>query len=168
VLLPVFAGEDQLGLRVVQRFNEVRQELICDRQLVLVPTLGRLEVPCQRLMPSRGTILPFAIATFRKRGAQVVDYDIPNEMTLAKYMHLVQAVLLAARGSSDPEIAELAYAVHNLPDLLMRWSDMDEAAQLAALQRFESTYPRWGGHFTGIARKGAPPGWQARWTPRSK
>lgn len=95
-----------------------------------------------------------------------MKYELPDEITLAKYMHLLQAVLLAARGSADPQMADLGYAVHNLPDLLLRWRDMDEAAQYGALRRFEELHPQWAGHFTSILEKGAPPNWQTKWTKR--
>jgi hypothetical protein len=78
-------------------------------------------------------------------------------------MHLLYAVLLAARSSSDPEIAKLGYAVHKLPDLLLRWSDMVEGEQLAALLRFEADHPRWAGHFTRILEGDPSSDWQNRW-----
>lgn len=84
----------------------------------------------------------------------VTSYELPDPATLAKYMHLLQAVLIAIRGSTDPEAADLAYAVHNLPDLLLRWSDMDEAAPASALRRFEAKYPRWRAQFTRILEEG--------------
>jgi hypothetical protein len=95
------------------------------------------------------------------------EYELPDEATLAKYMHLLSTVLLAARNSADPQLADLAYAVHNLPDLLLRWSDMNEMSQGAALRRFESKYPEWAGHFTKILETGAPPNWQLRWTKQA-
>jgi hypothetical protein len=92
-----------------------------------------------------------------------MKYELPDEATLAKYMHLLQTVLLAARGSTDPQVAELAYSVHNVPDLLLRWRDMDEPSQYGALRRFEAHHPRWAGHFTKILEAGAPPDWQLKW-----
>jgi len=97
-----------------------------------------------------------------------MNYQLPDEATLAKYIHLLQAVLLAARGSTDPAVVDLAYAVHNLPDLLMRWPDLDEASQAGALRRFEEKHPEWAGHFSGILERGAPPGWQLKWTRPEK
>lgn len=96
------------------------------------------------------------------------DSVLPDEATLAKYMHLMQEVLLAIRGSPDREAADLAYAIHNLPDLLMRWPDLNEKAQAGAMRRFESLHPRWAGHFTGILEGGAPAGWQLKWTKRTE
>jgi hypothetical protein len=92
-----------------------------------------------------------------------MTYELPDKATLAKYMHLLQSVLLAARSSSDPEVADLAYAVHNLPDLLLRWKDMDEQSQHGALRRFEKQHPRWAGHFTKTLEAGAPPDWPLKW-----
>jgi hypothetical protein len=97
-----------------------------------------------------------------------VKYELPDEDTLAKYMHLLQAVLIAIRTSPDPEAADLADAVHNLPDLLMRWSDANEDWQAGALRRIEAKHPQWKGHFTGIMERGAPPGWQLKWTKPEK
>jgi hypothetical protein len=93
-----------------------------------------------------------------------MKYELPDEDTLGKYMHLLYAVLLATRSSADPELAQLGYAVHNLPDLLLRWSDMVQGEQLAALQRFETDHPRWAGHFTGILEGAPSVDWQNRWT----
>ena len=97
-----------------------------------------------------------------------MKYELPDEATLAKYMHLLQTVLLAARGSSDPEVADLAHAVHNLPDLLLRWRDMDEPSQYGALRRCEALHPRWAGHFTKILESGAPPDWQLKWKKQAE
>ena len=74
-------------------------------------------------------------------GEKSMQYDLPDEETLAKYMALLQRVLITAKNSTDPEVAELAYAVHNLPDLLLRWPDMDERNQAESLRRFEARYP---------------------------
>ena len=87
----------------------------------------------------------------------------PDEATLAKYMALLQAVLIAIRTSPDREASDLADAVHNLPDLLTRASDLNEDWQADALRQLEAKYPRWKGYFTGILDRGAPPGWQQRW-----
>jgi hypothetical protein len=97
-----------------------------------------------------------------------MSYELPDEAMLAKYMHLLQAVLIAIRSSPDREASDLAYAVHNLPDLLMRWSDLDEDSQAEALRQIEAKHPRWKGHFTGILERGAPPGWQATWSKPEK
>ena len=95
------------------------------------------------------------------------DSVLPDEATLAKYMHLMQAALLAIRASPDREAADLAYAIHNLPDLLMRWPELDEKEQAGAMRRFEAQHPRWAGHFTGILKGGAPTRWQLKWTRRA-
>ncbi|MEW5741903.1 MAG: hypothetical protein AB1938_23515 [Myxococcota bacterium] len=58
--------------------------------------------------------------------------------------------------------------MHDLPDLLLRWPDMKEDWQAAALRAFEAKHPRWQGHFTRILEEGAPDGWQLIWRPRRK
>jgi hypothetical protein len=97
-----------------------------------------------------------------------MKYELPDEATLAKYMHLLQAVLIAIRTCPDREASDLADAVHNLPDLLMRSSDLNEDWQADALRDIEAKHPRWKGHFTGILERGAPPGWQLKWTKPEK
>jgi hypothetical protein len=97
-----------------------------------------------------------------------VAYELPDEVTLAKYMHLLQMVLLSIRNAPEREGQDLAYAVHNLPDLLMRWSDLREQSVMSALRRFEAQYPAWKGRFTGILERGAPEGWQLKWTKPQK
>lgn len=74
-----------------------------------------------------------------------MKYELPDEETLAKYMHLLQAVLLAIRNAPQAEASALADAVHNLPDLLLRWPDFDQENQAANFRRIEETYPRWRG-----------------------
>ena len=56
-------------------------------------------------------------------------YQLPDEETLGKYMCMLRRVLVQARlraYQSDPQIADLLDAVENVPDLLLRWDDMDE------------------------------------------
>jgi len=77
-----------------------------------------------------------------------MTYDVPDAPTLAKYLDLLTRVLIAIRGSADEEAADLAYAVHNLPALLLRWRDRNEEEQLTAILRFERKYPKWGDHFS--------------------
>lgn len=95
-----------------------------------------------------------------------MKYELPDEDTLAKYMHLLQAVLIAIRTTRDREASDLADAVHNLPDLLLRWPDFNEQEQAEALRRIEEKHPNWRGHFSRILEQGAPPGWQLKWTKR--
>jgi len=58
-------------------------------------------------------------------------------------------------------------AVHDLPDLLLRWPEMNEAWVEPDFQRFEVTYPERGARpFSSILAHRAPDGWQLRWRRR--
>jgi hypothetical protein len=55
----------------------------------------------------------------------------PDGETLVRYLALLQTVFVRARlraYETDPQLAELLDAVHNIPDLLCRWSDMNESS----------------------------------------
>lgn len=86
-------------------------------------------------------------------------HDLPKPETLAKYMCLLHTVLVRARSrlyDTDPQVAELLDAVENLPDLLLRWSDMDEGMVRDAFEDLERRYPEWASQFTRILINGAP------------
>jgi hypothetical protein len=80
---------------------------------------------------------------------------LPDERTLAKYMHLMRQAIVLARSraySTDPQIADLLDAIENLPDLLTRWPECDEAIVAADLAAVEKRYPEWRGRLTGALR----------------
>lgn len=92
-------------------------------------------------------------------------YELPPPDVLANYMHLLRSVLLEARFrtyGADPQLARLLDAVENLPDLLMRWSDLDEQIIAEDLAAAEAAHPEWGRKFSRILEEGAPAGWQLR------
>jgi len=94
-------------------------------------------------------------------------YTLPDNATLAKYMYLLFRVIITARArtyDSDPALAQLLDAVHNLPDLLLRWPDMNESFVAADLEGFERDHPGFRGAFSTILKDGAPPRWQLKWT----
>lgn len=93
-------------------------------------------------------------------------YELPNEETLGNYMYMLHRVLIMARFRSyetDPQLAKLLDAVHNLPDLLLRWSDMNESWLKDELHHLEATHPEWKGCFTTPLEEGAPKDWQLKW-----
>ena len=94
-------------------------------------------------------------------------YSFPEEETLVKYLSMLRQVLLEARFlaySSDPRIAKLLDAVENVPDLLCRWSDMEEKIVIGELRAYEEKYLNGGEKFTRILREGPREGWQEKWT----
>jgi hypothetical protein len=94
-----------------------------------------------------------------------VSYELPDMATMAKYMHLLRRVVVQSRlraYETDPQIADLLDAVENVPDLLMRWPDMQEGIVLDDLMRVEQRYPEWRGRFTRILTEGAPENWQEK------
>jgi hypothetical protein len=95
--------------------------------------------------------------------------QFPDAETLAKYQALLMEVLIHTRApawSEKPhsQIAELMDAVHNIPDLLCRWPDMDEEFVLKDLLSYEQKYCRGQPEVTRILRDGPREGWQLRWT----
>ena len=98
-----------------------------------------------------------------------MDYQLPPVDVLAKYMCLLRRAIVQARAKAyddgNAQIAHLLDAIENVPDLLMRWPDMDEEIVMGDLTRVEATYPEWSGRpFTEILRAGAPANWQLRWS----
>jgi hypothetical protein len=96
-------------------------------------------------------------------------YQLPNEETLGNYMCMLRHVLLQARlraYKTDPQIAELLDAVENVPDLLLRWKDMDESIVIGQLHAIEASYPEWRGWFTSPLENGAPDSWQLKRTSK--
>lgn len=53
-------------------------------------------------------------------------------------------------------------AVHNLPDLLLRWPDANESWIRADLEQVESRFEEWRGCFVSLLEDGPRPGWQLR------
>lgn len=48
----------------------------------------------------------------------MMGYQLPDDETLAKYMHFLCGVLITARArawATDPQLADLLDVVHNLP-----------------------------------------------------
>ena len=89
-------------------------------------------------------------------------YELPDMETLAKYMYLLHRVLIVARATDDARVGMLMDAVENVPDLLMRWPDMQESWVRADLERFEERFPQLKGTFTRILDEGAPANWQLK------
>lgn len=93
-------------------------------------------------------------------------YNFPNEETLVKYLALLSKVLIFARKSayeSDERSARLLDTVHNVPDLLCRWQDMNESYLLADLEAYEAEYCGSGHPFSEIVTHGPGPDWQLIW-----
>lgn len=92
-----------------------------------------------------------------------MPYAFPDEETLAKYLCMLREVLLAARHAEQPLVGDLMDAVENVPDLMARWPDIDEALVYGQLEDIERKYPDLTGRFTTILRDGAREGWQLKW-----
>jgi hypothetical protein len=95
-----------------------------------------------------------------------MSYNFPDEETLVKYLALLSKVLILARHSayqSDPKMAQLLDAVHNVPDLLCRWQDMNESYVLADLEAYETKHCGNWHPFSEILKHGASPDWQLVW-----
>jgi hypothetical protein len=90
-------------------------------------------------------------------------YEFPDEATLVKYLAVLRDVLVIAKNSTDPQVAELAYAVHNVPDLLARWPDMKEQEVHYLLRRWEERYINGATIFTSTLENGPGDNWQLRW-----
>jgi len=73
-------------------------------------------------------------------------YQLPDVETLARYMALLRAVLLETRLAGyegDAKLAaDLMDAVENVPDLLLRWQEMDEGIVWAQLEGLSERAPR--------------------------
>jgi hypothetical protein len=92
-----------------------------------------------------------------------MSYRLPDPDELGKFAYLLTQTLRMARlraYQTDPQLAELLDAVESLPDLLLRYPDLDEAALREQLEELECKYPEWSGRFSGILRDGAPDDWQ--------
>ncbi len=97
-----------------------------------------------------------------------MSYTFPDGETLARYLALLQRVLVQARFrayETDPRLAELLDTVHNIPDLLCRWPDMNESWVLDDLERYERKYHGGPPAFSRILVDGHPANWQLVWKP---
>jgi hypothetical protein len=95
-----------------------------------------------------------------------MSYNFPDEETLVKYLALLKKVLIIARSNacySDKKMAQLLDAVHNVPDLLCRWQDMNESWVLADLEAYEEKYCGGSHPFSKILEQGPDPNWQLNW-----
>jgi hypothetical protein len=95
-----------------------------------------------------------------------MSYKFPNEETLVKYLALLEKIIVLARFNaykSDPKMAQLLDAVHNVPDLLCRWQDMNESYVLSDLEKYEAKYCEGSHPFSEILRKGVSQDWQLEW-----
>jgi hypothetical protein len=100
-----------------------------------------------------------------------MGYNFPDEETLVRYLALLSKVLILARHNayeSDKKMAQLLDAIHNVPDLLCRWQDMNEAYVLADLEAYEAKYCGNGHPFSEILRHGVNSDWQLVWKDKDK
>lgn len=100
-----------------------------------------------------------------------MSYNFPNEETLVRYLALLSKVLVLARHSayeSDKKTAQLLDAVHNVPDLLCRWQDMNESYVLGDLEAYEAKYCGGSHPFSDILKHGANPDWQLVWKSKDE
>ena len=95
-----------------------------------------------------------------------MSYNFPDEEALVRYLALLSKVLILARHSayeSDKKMVQLLDAVHNVPDLLCRWQDMNESYVLADLEAYEAQYCGDAHPFSNILKHGVNPDWQLVW-----
>lgn len=100
-----------------------------------------------------------------------MSYNFPDEETLAKYLALISKVILLARHSAyehDKKMAQLLDAVHNVPDLLCRWEDMNELYVLSDLEAYEAKYCDGNKPFSEILRNEVNPDWQLVWKDKNE
>src|ERR1700742_4112877 len=93
-------------------------------------------------------------------------YSIPEEETLARYLALLERVLIIARFRAfevDKQTAELLDAIHNIPDLLCRWPEMQESWVYEDLRKYEVKYCNGSTPFTNILKNGPGENWQQKW-----
>jgi hypothetical protein len=86
--------------------------------------------------------------------------DFPDDETLVRYLAVLEDVLVDARFrtySSDLQVAALLDAVHNLPNLLTRWSEAKPEYILSDLQEYEKTYLGRDPRYTRTLREGVEP-----------
>ncbi len=65
-------------------------------------------------------------------------------------------------------MTELLDAVHNLPDLLCRWPDMNESWVLGDLEAYEAKCCKGMDPFTGILKRGPDSDWQLVWKAKEE
>ena len=97
-----------------------------------------------------------------------MSYTYPDGESLARYLCLLSKVLIHARHRAyamDKQMAELLDAVHNVPDLLARWTDMKEEWVLADLEKYEAKYCGGSRPFSAVLKDGVDPSWQLKWSP---
>lgn len=98
-----------------------------------------------------------------------MSYQLPDQETLVRYLAMLQDVLVDARFRAyerDPQVAELLDAVHNIPDMLTRFPEMNTAWVLGDLEAYERRYLDGSPKFSGILRNGPRPNWQLKWSGR--
>lgn len=84
-------------------------------------------------------------------------YSFPDEETLAKYLAILDWVLIDARymGHESPDKLEaLIDAAHNIPHLLCRWPEAKESLIIESLRGYEEQYCSGGARYTGILDTG--------------
>jgi hypothetical protein len=99
-----------------------------------------------------------------------MSYQLPDEETLIRYLAMLREVLVDARFRAyerDPQIAELLDAVENVPDLLVRFPEMDTAVVDGQLKDYERRYLNGSPKYSGTLRNGPRPDWQLRSGPAS-
>jgi hypothetical protein len=97
----------------------------------------------------------------------MAKYEFPNEEMLVRYLAMLREILVDARFRAyerDPQVAELLDAVENVPDLLARWSDMDQSIVQGQLEDYERKYLAGVPKSSGILLNGPRSTWQVRWS----
>jgi hypothetical protein len=87
--------------------------------------------------------------------------QLPDDDSLRRYLALLQRALILARVrayETDPQLADLLDAIHNVPTYLVRWPEMKEFLVADALEDLGKKYPEWRG-LLSILQDGARPGW---------
>ncbi len=121
--------------------------------------------PLRDALAEGGNVLRSFGAALRMVASKIL-YDLPDHETLGAYLAMLRRVLVDARSRAyerDPQMAELLDAVENVPDLVARFGDMDQAIVLGQLQAYEQKHLGGEPVYSRILSDGAPPDWQLEW-----
>lgn len=73
--------------------------------------------------------------------------SVPNQETLVKYLNTMRQAILHARAlawqkKSHEEIADLLDAIHNVPEMLIKWESCDENFLKEKLESYDRKWAK--------------------------
>ena len=116
-------------------------------------------------MPHAGDV---SLESIRSERTELWTTSFLTMQRSARYLSLLARIQIDARfraHESDPQLAELLDAIHNLPDLLSRWPDAKEEWIAEAIEGYERKYGLTGRPYSMIIENDSQSDWQLRWTP---